>query len=269
MKCATYQIGDVADIVGMSRDTLRYYEKHGLLSPQKGENGYRYYTDSDVQNLISILYQRKMNFGLDKIRFVQTSGCYHDFNTLIANQIAAEEEEIRRHQQTIARLNLTRADFSRFQSDTSSIQMEEMPNSFVIVPQADMQESIRLWFEYSQKYQGLDMMYIYDEYCWHRQGSQVTTEYKNSQLLLHKNLKEFVDYEIPEEPCSDPSPRFCVSTCCISPTRTPDPSLLLPMLDWASSQELIVSQQLFSTFCSQGRKDGQHVWYLQLFIPVF
>lgn len=268
MKCATYQIGDVADMVGISRDTLRYYEKQGLLSPKKGENGYRYYTDSDVQNLITILYHRKMNFSLDKIRFVQASEGYCDFDSLIAKQIAAEEQEIRRHQQTIARLNLTRADFSRFQGDTQFIQMEELPSSYVIVPQADMQESIRLWFDYSQKYQGLDMMYIYDEYYWQRQGSQITTEYKNSQLLLHKNLKEFVDYEISEEPPADPSPRFCVSASCISTTRTPDASFLLPMLDWAASQELIVSQQLFSTFCAQGRRDGQHIWYLQLFIPV-
>lgn len=268
MKCATYQIGDVADIVGMSRDTLRYYEKQGLLTSRRGENGYRYYTDSDVESLISILYQRKMNFGLDKIRFALNGDCCA-VSTLIASQIAAEEEEIRKHQQTIARLNMTRADYNRFQKGDSSIQMEQMPSTFVIIPQADMQDSIRLYFEYSQRYQGLDMMYIYDEYCWHRQGSQVSTEYKNSQLLLNKDLKEFVDYKAFDESPADSAPGFCVSTSCISPTRTPDSSLLLPMLDWAASQELMVSQKLFSTFCFQGRKNGRNIWYLRLFIPVF
>lgn len=268
MKCATYQIGDVANIVGMSRDTLRHYEKQGLLTSQRGENGYRYYTDTDIQNLITILYQRKMNFGLDKIRFAMDSDC-RDINALIAGQIAEEEEEIRKHRLTIARLNLTRADFTRFQNDELSIQVEEMPNSYVIVPQTDMQESIRLYFEYSQKYQGMDMMYIYDEYCWHREGSEIAMEYKNSQLLLRKDLKEFVNYEISENPKNGASPLFCVSTYCFSHTRTPDPSLVRPMLDWAASQELVVSQKLYSTFCAQGKKDGQHVWYIRLFIPVF
>ena len=37
-----YLIGDVANLMGISRDTLRYYEKRGILSSEKGDNGYRY-----------------------------------------------------------------------------------------------------------------------------------------------------------------------------------------------------------------------------------
>ena len=44
-KKAKYLIGDVANLMGLSRDTLRYYEKRGILSSQRGDNGYRYYTD--------------------------------------------------------------------------------------------------------------------------------------------------------------------------------------------------------------------------------
>ena len=63
-KKAKYLIGDVANLMGLSRDTLRYYEKRGILSSQRGDNGYRYYTDQDISRLISILYQRKMDIGL-------------------------------------------------------------------------------------------------------------------------------------------------------------------------------------------------------------
>ena len=44
----TYRIGDVANLMGLSRDTLRYYEKRGILSSKKEENGYRYYTEEDI-----------------------------------------------------------------------------------------------------------------------------------------------------------------------------------------------------------------------------
>lgn len=37
-----YLIGDVANLMGMSRDTLRHYEKRGLVTAKKAENGYRY-----------------------------------------------------------------------------------------------------------------------------------------------------------------------------------------------------------------------------------
>ena len=61
-----YRIGDVAELIGMSRDSLRYYEKRGLLPSKKEDNGYRYYTEEDLGRLISILYQRKMGLGLDR-----------------------------------------------------------------------------------------------------------------------------------------------------------------------------------------------------------
>ena len=35
-----YLIGDVASLMGMSRDTIRHYEKRGLLTAQKAENGF-------------------------------------------------------------------------------------------------------------------------------------------------------------------------------------------------------------------------------------
>lgn len=63
----TYRIGDVANLMGLSRDTLRYYEKRGILSSKKEKNGYRYYTEEDIYRLFSILYQRKMDIGLDDL----------------------------------------------------------------------------------------------------------------------------------------------------------------------------------------------------------
>ena len=50
-----YLIGDVANLMGMSRDTLRHYEKRGLVTAKKAENGYRYYTEADISRLIGIL----------------------------------------------------------------------------------------------------------------------------------------------------------------------------------------------------------------------
>ncbi len=67
MEQQEYLIGDVADILGISRDTLRYYEKRGILSSKKRSNGYRYYREEDIFVLSSILYFRKMNMGLEQI----------------------------------------------------------------------------------------------------------------------------------------------------------------------------------------------------------
>lgn len=46
-----YRITELAQKVGLSRSTLLYYEKLGLISAQRQANGYRSYSEQDVQRL--------------------------------------------------------------------------------------------------------------------------------------------------------------------------------------------------------------------------
>ncbi|MAW86641.1 MAG: hypothetical protein CMJ42_08950 [Phyllobacteriaceae bacterium] len=46
-----YRISQLAESVGLSRATLLYYEKLGLLKGKRQANGYRLYTEADRQRL--------------------------------------------------------------------------------------------------------------------------------------------------------------------------------------------------------------------------
>lgn len=46
-----YRISELAQKVGLSRSTLLYYEKLGLIAGQRQLNGYRHYSDKDLQRL--------------------------------------------------------------------------------------------------------------------------------------------------------------------------------------------------------------------------
>jgi len=63
-----YRIGDVTEKLGLSADTLRYYEKIGLL-PAVGRNGagIRLYNDQDLSRLKFIRRAQKMDFTLAEI----------------------------------------------------------------------------------------------------------------------------------------------------------------------------------------------------------
>ncbi|MBB3662213.1 DNA-binding transcriptional MerR regulator [Prauserella sediminis] len=47
-KAVTMRIGELSRRTGVSIRLLRYYEEQGLLSPERGANGYRNFRDSDV-----------------------------------------------------------------------------------------------------------------------------------------------------------------------------------------------------------------------------
>ncbi|HDZ9125812.1 TPA: MerR family transcriptional regulator [Vibrio cholerae] len=57
-----YLISELAVKAGLSRTTLLYYEKLGLIRGQRLDNGYRYYNESDLQQLF--LIQQLQSAGL-------------------------------------------------------------------------------------------------------------------------------------------------------------------------------------------------------------
>ncbi len=63
-----YRIGDVSKSLGLSVDTLRYYEKIGLLSwIHRTTAVIRSYSDKDISRLNFVQRAQKMNFSLAEI----------------------------------------------------------------------------------------------------------------------------------------------------------------------------------------------------------
>lgn len=63
-----YRIGELAKQCEVKADTLRFYEKHGLLSPSmRTEAGYRMYTEQDAERLRFILRAKAVGFTLAEI----------------------------------------------------------------------------------------------------------------------------------------------------------------------------------------------------------
>ncbi|MHA7304858.1 MerR family transcriptional regulator [Arthrobacter sp. TMN-49] len=51
-------IGQVATLLDLSAHTLRYYERAGLLQPDRGYNGYRSYSPENVRRLVFLSRMR-------------------------------------------------------------------------------------------------------------------------------------------------------------------------------------------------------------------
>lgn len=65
----TLQIGEVAEIVGLSLRTIRYYGEIGLAPPSaRTQGGFRLYTQDDVARLLLIMHMKPLNFSLEEMR---------------------------------------------------------------------------------------------------------------------------------------------------------------------------------------------------------
>lgn len=63
------QIGEMARKGGVTVQTVRFYERHGLLpNPPRKESGYRVYGPEDLRRLLFIRHAKALGFSLDEIR---------------------------------------------------------------------------------------------------------------------------------------------------------------------------------------------------------
>ncbi|MGC4119588.1 MAG: MerR family transcriptional regulator [Myxococcales bacterium] len=108
--------GRLARHVGISAETIRFYERIGLLpKPQRAANGYRVYDDTDVLKLRLVLGARAFGFSLKEIggflaQLDRGNAGFAD----VRRALQLRTESIERQ---IAALKRQRADLERFLRD--------------------------------------------------------------------------------------------------------------------------------------------------------
>jgi DNA-binding transcriptional MerR regulator len=107
-----YRIGELAQRVGVSTDTVRFYEREGVLPrPSRHGNGYRAYSEADVEHLRLLVDLRSLEIPLEEASDVATM-CHlghcadtrRELPTVIARQREAIAQRITRLQQLERRL---------------------------------------------------------------------------------------------------------------------------------------------------------------------
>ncbi len=121
------QIGLVAQELGLNPKTIRYYEEIRLIpQAQRTPNGYRIYTQGEIDRIAFILRARALDFSLDDIREILAlredgaAPCLYvtDLVDQRINQIAAK----------IASLNQLRSELEEIQQIAQSLPVENIVN---------------------------------------------------------------------------------------------------------------------------------------------
>jgi DNA-binding transcriptional MerR regulator len=93
------RIGELAQTLNVSPDTLRFYERSGVLpSPPRGETGYRDYGPLDAERIRLLLDLRRLDLSLDDAARLAgwcLSGHCTETTAELPQAIAAKRAEIR------------------------------------------------------------------------------------------------------------------------------------------------------------------------------
>lgn len=79
----TYTVNKLAKLASISVRTLHYYDQIDLLKPAFiGDNGYRYYDETQLLRLQQILFYRELDFALDDIKRILDSDDFDQLESL-------------------------------------------------------------------------------------------------------------------------------------------------------------------------------------------
>ncbi len=100
-KTTSYRISEISAQLDLSVDTLRYYEKIGLLkNVSRSAGGARLYTDRDLSRLRFIRRAQSMNFSLAEIANLlemreDPQHARNDIRQLTRNKLTEIEEQLK------------------------------------------------------------------------------------------------------------------------------------------------------------------------------
>lgn len=105
-----YTIGEFSELIGLTPDTLRLYEKYNIVNPVKDpNNGYRYYDDLDVRNLLACRRYRSYDFPLEIAAELTVSPNIERLEDLLKTKSIEIDAEIKRLECIKNQINQTTA----------------------------------------------------------------------------------------------------------------------------------------------------------------
>ena len=87
---------EIQNKTGLTRKAIEYYEEKGLINPKKTENGYRDYSDNDLEVLIKVSLFRKLGISVTEIEDYLSTGISSLSSVLRRKQHQLDVEEKRK-----------------------------------------------------------------------------------------------------------------------------------------------------------------------------
>ncbi|MFV0479159.1 MAG: MerR family transcriptional regulator [Anaerorhabdus sp.] len=108
-----FKVSELAQLIGVEKSFLHYYDEIGLIVPEKNEKNYRLYNDNDLIAVASSKYYRSMGMSLKSLnRIIQTSD-FDDKQIEMVKRQGEIKEEISRLQDILKMTEYAMATYHR------------------------------------------------------------------------------------------------------------------------------------------------------------
>lgn len=257
-----YRIGIVAALFGLTRETLRNYERAELIISHRDPNStYRYYDLETVRKLIGIRSMRNQGFSIEELKMVYTDVSMEELHTLMKTKIKLYEQKILYAQATYTQLKWIEAQYQCL-GNNQIIQLQDSPELYIrpytenrLLQIAGANAELMKWTQnlfLVQNYRRFsdDFMESYSAFA-------VTPAIAT---LLDLHIDKHVQYQ---------KSMHCVSVLCErKPEHTPFAHILEQVTSYMHQENLRQSGNAFSLTIFAHHENGRKHSYIKLYIPI-
>ncbi|MGG2106304.1 MerR family transcriptional regulator [Lysinibacillus pakistanensis] len=122
-----YTIGQVAKFLGISRDTLKFYEEKELVKPkQNSGNGYREYNRFDIYDITTVNFYREMDIEIKKIQELRKGKSIEGIQSLFEEKMQEVLKEIEYKKLLVKKLQTVQEDCEKVKKFLGTYTIQEM-----------------------------------------------------------------------------------------------------------------------------------------------
>lgn len=157
-----FSIHQAAQLVGMTAETLRHYDRIGLVSPAKrdGFTGYRYYTQQEIVRLNTVRALRYMDLSLSEIKKILEMDTLENVIAYFRKAEKMADDKIAKLQYAKAKIRAAREDYEKKQTgprDENRLYTQRLEKRVILLSDALEQPSLdNLWQYHSHFYGQLE-----------------------------------------------------------------------------------------------------------------
>lgn len=139
----TYSIGEVSAMLRLGIDAIRFYEKKGLVHPQKDKhNKYRVYTMTNILELLDIIYYRELDMSISDITEIIQSGSKETMKILLNEKKNNALNRIRFEKQLVKKIELIETAYNTIENH-HGISIKKFPKTWILAHGNEKDEIMR------------------------------------------------------------------------------------------------------------------------------
>jgi len=263
-----YRIGDVAKMLGITPEAVRYYEEQKIIKPTKSDNsGYRHYSVWDIHALFQARTYRQYGYSLCETAELINTYEINDIINTLSKKADDIDNTILWNIALFKSIGQMKDIITDVIASLGKYRIEQRPAMYRLENEGDyklnsdpyLKEITRIWIEKSP--------FVFSSARFSKEEYERGGREHHFGLCVEEEHADFLPEEKPSCISYIPS-RLCVYTAIQSrSSMILSPQRLIPAIEYMHSQGLQLSGDVFSRAVMDRKASDTYVNYHQLWLP--